>query len=84
MRCFGVISLLSLLLSAACSPAAGQSVTEYGLGASRAATTTAPAGSLTKGIGGAFDSLSKAAGAEGKPAPFGPATHNTAPLTCPR
>src|SRR5215472_5887767 len=75
---FGLISLALVLLSV-CPTATGQAVTEYGLGAGRAATTTAPTGSLTKGIGGAFDGLTKVAGADGKPTPFGPASQSPAP-----
>ncbi len=48
------------------APAAlyGQAAVEAGLGAARAATTTAPAQNLAKGIAGAFGSLEKAAGAQ--------------------
>lgn len=39
---------------------AAQAIVEAGLGAGRAAITTAPAGGLGKGIGGAFGNLDKA------------------------
>jgi hypothetical protein len=61
-----------LLLAAVCRIAAGQAVVEYGLGAGRAATTTAPAGNLGKQLGGVFDSLNKAVKAgEDQSAPAG-------------
>ena len=60
------------LLAALCPIAAAQAVVEYGLGAGRAATTTAPARSLGKQIGGVFDSLNKAVKAgEDQAAPAG-------------
>lgn len=55
---------LALVLATLCPTAISQAVTEYGLGAGRAATTTAPAGKIANGISGVFDSLSKAAGAD--------------------
>ena len=57
-------SLVPLLAVTACPTAFGQAVAEYGLGAGRAATTTAPARNVANGISGVFDSLTKAAGAE--------------------
>src|SRR5690349_11744401 len=72
------------LLTAAFRPTAeAQAVTEYGLGAGRAATTTAPARNGANGISGVFDSLSKAAGYEKedpatRPAPSSPAKPNRA------
>lgn len=50
-----------LLLAAICPAAFAQAAVEYGLGAGRAATTTAPARNLGKQIGGVWDSLDKAA-----------------------
>jgi hypothetical protein len=57
--------------------AAGQSSVEYGLGASRAPTTTAPARGLGKQVGGLVDSLnhtvkSQSAGAPETKSPEGP------------
>ena len=64
MRSF-TLTLLSLVPMAALCPAAiGQAVTEYGLGAGRAATTTAPARNAANAIAGALANLSKAAGAD--------------------
>lgn len=51
-------------MAALCPVAPGQAVTEYGLGAGRAATTTAPARGAAKAIAGALENLSKAAGAD--------------------
>ena len=65
MRYYFTFSLLALfLLAAVCPTAIGQAAAEYGLGAGRAATTTAPARNVANGIAGVFDSLSKAAGAD--------------------
>jgi hypothetical protein len=59
-----------LLLAGLCRTTAGQAIAEYGLGAGRAATTTAPARDLGKQIGGVLDSLNKASKAgEGQAAP---------------
>ena len=52
---------LSVLLMVALAGALyGQAAVEAGLGAARAATTTAPAAGVGKGIAGAFGSLDKA------------------------
>lgn len=64
MRYLTLAFLAFLLLAAVCPLAVGQAVTEYGLGAGRAATTTAPARSAAQGISRVFDNLSKAAGAD--------------------
>src|SRR2546430_12119893 len=64
MRYLTLAFLAFLLLAAVCPLAVGQAVAEYGLGAGRAATTTAPASSAAQGISGVFDNLSKAAGAD--------------------
>ena len=64
MRYYFTVSLLAFLLAAVCPTAIGQAAAEYGLGAGRAATTTAPARNVANGIAGVFDSLSKAAGAD--------------------
>ena len=66
-----------LLAGTAYRTAAGQSSVEYGLGASRAPTTTAPARGLGKQIGGLVDSLnhtvkSQSAGAPETKSPEGP------------
>jgi hypothetical protein len=54
--------VLALFLSAAVCPTAfAQAAVEYGLGAGRAATMTAPIRNLGKQIGGVWDSLDKAA-----------------------
>ena len=45
-----------LLLAGICRTAAGQAIAEYGLGAGRASTTTAPARNLGKQLGGVLDS----------------------------
>jgi hypothetical protein len=59
-----------LLLAGICRTAAGQAIAEYGLGAGRASTTTAPARNLGKQLGGVLDSLNKVAPAgEGQAAP---------------
>jgi type IV secretory pathway TrbL component len=51
---------LSVLLMVALAGALyGQAAVEYGLGASRAATTTAPAAGVGKSVAGAFGSLDK-------------------------
>jgi hypothetical protein len=54
---FSISLSLCLALS---GTAAGQAMVEYGLGAGRAATTTAPAGGIGKSIGGLAGSLEKA------------------------
>ena len=72
MKHLAPIVLAFPLLAAVCPMAVAQAVVEYGLGAGRAATTTAPARSLGKQIGGVFDSLNKAVKAgEDQPAPAG-------------
>ena len=48
-----------LPLAALCPEAFGQAAVEYGLGASRAAISTAPAAGLGKSIKGVFDSVNK-------------------------
>jgi hypothetical protein len=48
-----------LLSAALCPTAPAQAAVEYGLGASRAATMTAPIGGLGKQIGGVWDGLNK-------------------------
>jgi hypothetical protein len=56
--------ILSLLLFA--GTLYGQAVVEAGLGASRAATSTAPAAGIGKSIAGAFGSLNKTLNASGQ------------------
>jgi Flp pilus assembly pilin Flp len=48
-----------LVVVTVCPTAFGQAAVEYGLGAARAATTTAPAGALANGIKGVFENLNK-------------------------
>ncbi len=72
----------ALLLATVCPTAVGQAVTEYGLGAGRAATTTAPAGKIASGISGAIANLSKAAGVDsGTAAPGSASPTPAAPRT---
>jgi hypothetical protein len=52
----------ALLLSLCAATLYGQAAVEAGLGAARAATSTAPARELGKGIAGAFGNLEKALG----------------------
>lgn len=76
------LTFLVLFLATVCPTAVGQAVAEYGLGAGRAATTTAPAGKIATGISGAFESLSKAAGADsGTAAPGSASPTPAAPRT---
>lgn len=63
MRSFTFTVLGFLPVVALCPAAIGQAVTEYGLGAGRAATTIAPARGAAGAIAGALEGLSKAAGA---------------------
>jgi hypothetical protein len=63
MRYITMILPASLSLIAICPTASGQAAAEYGLGAGRAATTTAPARNLSKGINGALNKAAAAAGA---------------------
>ena len=63
MRYF-ILTFLAFPLATVCPTAIGQAVAEYGLGAGRAATTTAPTGKIANGIAGTFESLSKAAGTD--------------------
>ena len=53
------LAMSLLLASTTYHTAAGQASVEYGLGASRAATTTAPSRGLGKQIGGLLDSLNQ-------------------------
>ena len=70
MKSLALIVLAFLLLPAVCPTAVAQAVVEYGVGAARAATTTAPARDLGKQIGGVLDSLNRVAKAgEGQAAP---------------
>jgi hypothetical protein len=90
IACFSVS--FSLWLATA-GTAVAQTMVEYGLGASRAATTTAPASGIGKslsGLAGSLDKATKAAGAqnsETKPAATATATKAAAaarePLTTP-
>jgi hypothetical protein len=63
IACLSVSFSLWLVMA---GTASGQAVLEYGLGASRAATSTAPAAGLGKSISGLAGSLDKAVKAAGK------------------
>ncbi len=59
MKFSALIVSVFLLLAAFCPTAPAQAAVEYGLGASRAATMTAPIGNLGKQISGVWDGLNK-------------------------
>ena len=76
MRTF-VLTVLSFLpVVAVCPVAIGQAVTEYGLGAGRAATSAAPARNAASAIAGALENLSKAAGVDSSAASSQPSPSN--------
>ena len=59
MNNFGRILAMLFPLAATCPNTFGQAAVEYGLGAGRAATTTAPALNLGNSIKGVFDTVNK-------------------------
>ena len=65
MRYFTLILLAFLLMATLCPTAVGQAAAEYGLGAGRASTTTAPARHIGTSMSDLFGSINKAAGVEG-------------------
>jgi hypothetical protein len=78
IACLSVSCLLGLAMA---GTASGQAVVEYGLGASRAATTTAPAKGLGKSMSGLAGSLDKAIKAAGKQGPVEQPTAATTTAT---
>jgi hypothetical protein len=81
---FGFLTVV--LLTGVSSTGLAQGLVEYGLGAGRAATSTAPARGLATGIGGVFENLSKTVeagqretGSEPETSPNPPARRSAAP-----